>query len=228
MKRAFFNDTTSYDRASVVLGKLNADTLERVSGILGHDVQSRDIVVTNDDVKHIMDGYPDLTSDVIDSIAEVVVEPDLVYAGDKRTGKNNEKTGVVFEKRFNDGNIVCVQFDNPERGTLQITIVYTTEATGPTPSIANASNKAAALTSVTTEPVEPAAPYEASMPKTAQGVNPQNGEVGEGGSAFQPPSTGRWNRRQSKGPDRQHRAGQPRPNPWRSERGTSRPGIKTP
>lgn len=146
------------------LGKLDAATLEQVSDILGYDIQSRDVIVTNDDVKHILDRHSDLTGEAIDSIIDVVAAPDHVYPGHEGTGKNKEKTGVIFEKQLGDGSIVCVQFDNPGRNTLQLTTVYTTKTAGATPSMANTSIEANALTSETTEPVGPAALLEKNRP----------------------------------------------------------------
>lgn len=106
------------------LGKLSAESLGKVRDILQYDIESRDVIVTNDDVKHISDGHGDLAEWVYDFLPEVIANPDNITKGHKGTGKNRRKTGILFEKTTPDGRVVSVQVDNPGRGTMQVTTLY--------------------------------------------------------------------------------------------------------
>lgn len=106
------------------LGKLSAESLGKVRDILQYDIESRDVIVTNDDVKHISDGHGDLEEWVYDFLPEVIANPDNITKGHKGTGKNRRKTGILFEKTTPDGRVVSVQVDNPGRGTMQVTTLY--------------------------------------------------------------------------------------------------------
>lgn len=109
------------------LGKLSDTARKTIGDILGYPVSERDVIITNDDVKHIAKRHPELGDWVFDSLQDAVLSPDAITKGHDGTGKNNGKTGVLFEKTMPDGTIVCVQFDNPSRETMQVTTVYTTE-----------------------------------------------------------------------------------------------------
>ena len=163
------------------LGKTTDVANEDISNILGYDVDGRDFIITNDDVKHILDrhgpdgeatrnGYAEVTPEIIDMLPEIVKNPDNVYAGStNRIGKQ----GVVFEKVLPDGNVVYIQFDNPGRGTLQGKTIYIKKDTT---SGSDASAETPIRTSETTEPVS-FSTY--TIPQTDGGVNRQNGIAGE-------------------------------------------------
>lgn len=156
------------------LGKPSANTLEKVSEILGYDVETRDVIVTNDDTKHISEQHPDLEEWVFDALVDVVANPDVVRKGHEGTGKNNGKTGVIFEKQMPNGNIVCIQFDNPGRETLQVTTVYLKNKAGATTSMVNTSEEADTPTSETTEPVQPAIISDTIIAEKPAGVKEDN------------------------------------------------------
>lgn len=118
------------------LGKLTEESIESASNILGYEITDRDVIVTNDDVKHISDRHPDLDPWVFDSLPELVKNPDTIRKGHGGSGKNAGKTGVIFEKTLPGGTVVSIQFDNAGRGTLQITTVYVKEG-APSEVIAN-------------------------------------------------------------------------------------------
>lgn len=109
------------------LGKLDDTTRQTVGGILGYPISERNVIITNDDVKHITKRHPELGDWVFNSLQDVVFTPDTITKGHTGSGKNAGKTGVVFEKAMPDGTVVCVQFDNPGRETMQVTTVYTAE-----------------------------------------------------------------------------------------------------
>lgn len=122
------------------IAHLPANVADRVSDIVGYDVGSRDFVVTNDDVKHVIDTHGDpnaeiakgnipLESWMLDALSDVLTAPDSIEAGHEGTGKKNAgKTGLVFSKSFPDGKVVTIQFDNKGRGTLELGTMYAKES----------------------------------------------------------------------------------------------------
>ena len=167
------------------LGKMSGSVRQQVSAILGYDINGRDFIITNDDVKHIMDehGDPDaemrkgnlpLDTWALDSLQEVVTNPDSVAPGHIGEGKKNAgKMGVVFTKSFSDGRVICIQFDNKGRGTMEVATMYVKK--GNTPSEMNADKTAPIPTSKTPEPVLPSAPI---IAESAPGVNTQSAQAG--------------------------------------------------
>lgn len=167
------------------LGKMSGSVRQQVSAILGYDINGRDFIITNDDVKHIMDehGDPDaemrkgnlpLDTWALDSLQEVVTNPDSVAPGHIGEGKKNAgKMGVVFTKSFSDGRVICIQFDNKGRGTMEVATMYVKK--GNTPSEMNADKTAPIPTSKTPEPVLPSAPI---IAESALGVNTQSAQAG--------------------------------------------------
>lgn len=116
------------------LGKMSSDTLQKVEAILGYDIDSRDFILTNDDVKHILDHHGDaaaeiakgnvpLTQRVIDALPEIVAAPDSVEPGHLED-RAPHRQSVVFKKTLPDGTAVYVQFDNSGRGTFQGRTLY--------------------------------------------------------------------------------------------------------
>lgn len=146
------------------LGKMSADLARQVSDILGYEVGARDFILTNDDVKHIMDEHGDPAAEiqrgnlpldewVFDGLQDVVTNPDFVEPGHiGKGGKNGGKRGIVFTKTLPDGKVVCIQFDNKGRGTMEVTTLYVKK--GSTPSEMDV-NTSPILTSETSEPVLP-------------------------------------------------------------------------
>ena len=118
------------------LGKMDEETCQTVSAILGYKVEGRDFIITNDDVKHIFDEHGDPTFElqrgnlpletwVFESLQEVLESPDSIQPGALGKGKkNNGKRGVVFSKTFPNGKVICIQFDNKGRETMEITTLY--------------------------------------------------------------------------------------------------------
>lgn len=167
------------------LGKMSGSVRQQVSAILGYDINGRDFIITNDDVKHIMDehGDPDaemrkgnlpLDTWALDSLQEVVTNPDSVAPGHIGEGKKNAgKMGVVFTKSFSDGRVICIQFDNKGRGTMEVATMYVKK--GNTPSEMNADKTAPIPTSKTPEPVLPSAPI---IADSSAGGNTQSAQAG--------------------------------------------------
>lgn len=142
------------------LGKLADASMQKVSSILGYPLERRDIILTNDNVKHIVDEHGDAAAEirkgnlplgdwVFDSLQEVVLNPDSIEAGHSGTGKNTGKTGIRFIKSLPNGTVVCVQFDNKGRETMEITTLYAKESA---PSVVDTQNRIPTHTSETTEP----------------------------------------------------------------------------
>lgn len=163
------------------LGKMNNTVGQRVSFILGYDVAERDFIITNDDVKHIVDQHGDADKElrrgnrplepwVFESLPEVLSSPDSITPGHIGEGKKNSgKTGLVFSKAFPNGRVVSIQFDNKGRGTLEVTTLYVKEGT--TTSEMDAAKTAPIRTSETPEPVLPS---EFSILPGGQEVNRQD------------------------------------------------------
>ena len=143
------------------LGKMSPEVKEKISDILGYEVTDRDFIVTNDDVKHVMDEHGDpqkeiskgnlpLENWVFDSIPAVLANPDSVEKGHEGTGKNAGKTGVVISKTMPNGRVVSIHYDNKGRGTMELTTVYAKEST---PSVVTVPNETDTRTPKVTEPV---------------------------------------------------------------------------
>ena len=154
------------------LGALNEAVLGKVEDVLGYAVDYRDVIVTNDDVKHILRGHPNLEGWVFDALPAVIASPDFVGGGHEGTGKNSGKTGVIMKKTMPNGTVVTIQFDNPGRSTLQITTVYTKESTTPM-----VTEKSDTPTPKATEPV-------LSQFNISQAKNEVNGKVANEPSQF--------------------------------------------
>ena len=118
------------------LGRLTPSAMEAVADIVGYDIDMRDIIVTNDDVKHIFDHHGDDESEIrrgnipleewmFDKLPELVSNPDFIEAGNLGRGKKNAgKRAVLFSKEFPSGTVVTVQFDNKGRRTMEVTTLY--------------------------------------------------------------------------------------------------------
>lgn len=124
------------------LGMLTDAQRKTVGDILGYPVSERNVIVTNDDVRHILreHGSPEaelrkgnlpLERWAIDALPEVVAQPDSITPGEVQVGgKNDGKRGVLLSKSMPDGKVVTVQFDNKGRGTMEITTMYVKENSG--------------------------------------------------------------------------------------------------
>lgn len=124
------------------LGMLTDAQRKAVSDILGYPVSDRNVIVTNDDVRHILreHGSPEaelrkgnlpLERWAIDALPEVVTQPDSITPGEVQVGgKNDGKRGVLLSKSMPDGKVITVQFDNKGRGTMEITTMYVKENSG--------------------------------------------------------------------------------------------------
>lgn len=124
------------------LGMLTDAQRKTVGDILGYPVSERNVIVTNDDVRHILreHGSPEaelrkgnlpLERWAIDALPEVVTQPDSITPGEVQVGgKNDGKRGVLLSKSMPDGKVVTVQFDNKGRGTMEITTMYVKENSG--------------------------------------------------------------------------------------------------
>ena len=118
------------------LGKLSDPVRAQVSDILGYAVDERDVIVTNDDVKHIFDHHGDAQTEaqngnipleqwMFDALPDIVTDPDDVSKGNIGKGKKNAgKQAVLFSKAFPGGTVVTVQFDNKGRKTMEIVTLY--------------------------------------------------------------------------------------------------------
>lgn len=124
------------------LGMLTDAQRKTVGDILGYPVSERNVIVTNDDVRHILreHGSPEaelrkgnlpLERWAIDALPEVVTQPDSITPGEVQVGgKNDGKRGVLLSKSMPDGKVVTVRFDNKGRGTMEITTMYVKENSG--------------------------------------------------------------------------------------------------
>ena len=168
------------------LGRMSESVKQQVSAILGYSIDGRDFIVTNDDVKHIMDEHGDPDTEVrkgnlpldtwaLDSLQDIVANPDSITPGHMGEGKKNAgKMGVVFTKTFPNGRVVCIQFDNKGRGTMEAATMYVKK--GNTTSEMNADKAAPIRTSETPEPVFPNTPI---IAQDSTGGNTQSAQ-GEG------------------------------------------------
>lgn len=139
------------------LGKMSEDAKRQASNILGYEIDSRDMIVTSDDVKHILDSHGNAETELqrgnqpleqwaIDAIPDVVTQPDSIVPGSKNTsGKHPGKQGVIFSKTMPNGTVVTVQFDNKGRKTMELTTMYVKKS-GPTTQAFNVENTSPQLT----------------------------------------------------------------------------------
>lgn len=139
------------------LGKMSEDVKRQASNILGYEIDSRDMIVTSDDVKHILDSHGNAEAELqrgnqpleqwaIDAIPDVVTQPDSIVPGSTNTsGKHPGKQGVIFSKTMPNGTVVTVQFDNKGRKTMELTTMYVKKS-GPTTQAFNVENTSPQLT----------------------------------------------------------------------------------
>lgn len=139
------------------LGKMSEDAKRQASNILGYEIDSRDMIVTSDDVKHILDSHGNAEAELqrgnqpleqwaIDAIPDVVTQPDSIVPGSTNTsGKHPGKQGVIFSKTMPNGTVVTVQFDNKGRKTMELTTMYVKKS-GPTTQAFNVENTSPQLT----------------------------------------------------------------------------------
>lgn len=139
------------------LGKMSEDAKRQASNILGYEIDSRDMIVTSDDVKHILDSHGNAEAELqrgnqpleqwaIDAIPDVVTQPDSIVPGSTNTsGKHPGKQGVIFSKTMPNGTVVTVQFDNKGRKTMELTTMYVKKS-GPTIQAFNVENTSPQLT----------------------------------------------------------------------------------
>ena len=139
------------------LGKMSEDAKRQASNILGYEIDSRDMIVTSDDVKHILDSHGNAETELqrgnqpleqwaIDAIPDVVTQPDSIVPGSTNTsGKHPGKQGVIFSKTMPNGTVVTVQFDNKGRKTMELTTMYVKKS-GPTTQAFNVENTSPQLT----------------------------------------------------------------------------------
>ena len=139
------------------LGKMSEDAKRQASNILGYEIDSRDMIVTSDDVKHILDSHGNAETELqrgnqpleqwaIDAIPDVVTQPDSIVPGSTNTsGKHPGKQGVIFSKAMPNGTVVTVQFDNKGRKTMELTTMYVKKS-GPTTQAFNVENTSPQLT----------------------------------------------------------------------------------
>lgn len=147
------------------LGKMPESVRRQVSSILGYEVEWRDFIVTNDDVKHVFDRHGDADTEIkgnnipleqwmFDALPDVVTNPDTIEPGKIGKGKKNAgKQSVIFRKAFPGGTVVTVQFDNKGRGTMEINTLYAKKNEGTSSKLDTAAGAAPNSTSETLEPV---------------------------------------------------------------------------
>lgn len=164
------------------LGKMPDAVRQQVSSILGYEVDRRDFIVTNDDVKHILDRHGDANAEIksgnipleqwmLDALPDVVTAPDSIRPGHIGEGKKNAgKQAVIFSKSFPGGTVITVQFDNKGRGTMEINTLYANKNKGTPSKLDTATEAAPNSTSETLEPV----PSTNSVPGNGQNVNVEN------------------------------------------------------
>lgn len=143
------------------LGEITDEAREKLSDLLGYEVTSKDYILTNDDIKHIMDEHGDpqteiahgnapITDAIIESLPEVLANPDSIELGHNEERGNRD--GIVYKKTLPDGTVVYVQFDNSGRGTIEGRTIYVKPKDTTTPGV-NADNSTNTFTSETAGPV---------------------------------------------------------------------------
>lgn len=167
------------------LGAISDDARQKISSILGYEVTSTDYILSNDGVKHILDQHGDpqkeiangnlpITDNVLESLPEVLANPDSIEPGGK--DRFGDRDGVVFKKALADGNVVYIQFDNSGRKTIEGKTLYVKPVTT---SVTNAGTPTPVSTPKAPEPVtqqESAAP----APNISQSGEDVNTEDGRG------------------------------------------------
>lgn len=171
------------------LGKLSEASRSQVASILGYSVGERNVIVTNDDVKHIFDHHGNAELETkrgnlpieqwaIDALPEVISAPDFIIPGEiKKSGKNPGKQGVIFSKALQNGRVVTVQFDNSNRGTMEITTMYVKENSGNPTQALNVENQSPQLTSET--PPDPVVSATNSISTSSADVNRESSAMGD-------------------------------------------------
>lgn len=171
------------------LGKLSEASRSQVASILGYSVGERNVIVTNDDVKHIFDHHGNAELETkrgnfpieqwaIDALPEVISAPDSIIPGEiKKSGKNPGKQGVIFSKALQNGRVVTVQFDNSNRGTMEITTMYVKENSGNPTQALNVENQSPQLTSET--PPDPVVSATNSISTSGADVNRESSAMGD-------------------------------------------------
>lgn len=151
------SNTSTEKLEKLYLGKISETARQQASNILGYDLSSRDMIVTNDDVKHIVSSHGKADAEVqrgnlplaqwaIEAIPDVVTNPDTVSPGDiQASGKHPGKRGLLFSKSLPNGTVVTVQFDNKGRNTMELTTMYVKKA-APTTQAFNVENTSSQLT----------------------------------------------------------------------------------
>lgn len=151
------SNTSTEKLEKLYLGKISETARQQASNILGYDLNTRDMIVTNDDVKHIVSSHGKADAEVqrgnlplaqwaIEAIPDVVTNPDTVSPGDIQAGgKHPGKRGLLFSKSLPNGTVVTVQFDNKGRNTMELTTMYVKKA-APTTQAFNVENTSSQLT----------------------------------------------------------------------------------
>lgn len=164
------------------LGKMPESVRRQVSSILGYEVERRDFIVTNDDVKHVFDRHGDADTEIkgnnipleqwmFDALPDVVTSPDTIEPGKIGKGKKNAgKQSVIFRKAFPGGTVVTVQFDNKGRGTMEINTLYAKKNEDTSSKLDTA---AGAAPNSTSETLEPVSSFDSII---AQGAEPVNSD----------------------------------------------------
>ena len=154
------------------LGRISESVSEKVADIVGYDVDVRDIIVTNDNVKHIFNHHGDAETELqrgniplqpwmFDMLPTLVANPDSIEPGNLGKGKKNAgKRAVLLSKAFPGGTVVTVQFDNKGRRTMELTTLYARKKGTTSKPYVSASAETSAVRPKRLEPV----PSENSIP----------------------------------------------------------------
>jgi|GEM_PF-6623169 hypothetical protein len=172
------------------LGRVTAEAQAEISNLLGYNVGSSDYIITNDAVKHIVDNHSDPTMEaqkgnvavddwVFDELQNVLAAPDNISRGHE--DGNSGRYGIVFEKAFQNGDVVYVQFDNTGRGVLEGRTLYVKEKGSPTSAV----NTATAANTRTSPTTEPELPNNSIVSPSPDSVNPQNVEQVHSGNVLE-------------------------------------------
>ena len=131
------------------LAEMPEDVRARVSDILGYEVNDRDFILTNENVKHEWDEHGDADAEirkgnlplepwVFEALPEVLTSPDKIEPG--HMDKRGDRLGVKFSKVMPNGRVVTIQFDNSGRGTMETRTFYAKE-NGDTISVSHPSSE---------------------------------------------------------------------------------------